>query len=125
MRQWWKNMEANRKAKLLEAGINVDSALERFMGNEKMLEKYLGRFLSEKSYAALQAAVAADDQAAAGAAVHALKSVCGTIGCLGMQDMIVAQEKAIRGGDWEGAKAMMPEIDATYRVICAALQDQA
>lgn len=115
-------MEANRKAKLLDAGINVDSALERFMGNEKMLEKYLGRFLSEKSYAALVAALNADDQEAAGAAVHTLKSVCGTIGCLGMQEQIVAQEKAIRGGDMAAAKALMPEIEKTYNTICAALQ---
>lgn len=115
-------MEATRKAKLLEAGIDVDSALERFMGNEKMLEKYLGRFLSEKSYASLVAALNADDLAAAGAAVHTLKSVCGTIGCLGMQEQVLNQEKAIRSGDLGAAKAMMPEIEKTYNTICTALQ---
>lgn len=92
------------------------------MGNEKMLEKYLGRFLNEKSYAALLAAVEADDKDAAGAAIHTLKSVCGTIGCLGMQEMVVNQEKTLRGGDWAGAKAMLPQIDAEYKKICAALQ---
>lgn len=115
-------MDANRKANLLKAGVNVDSALERFMGNEKMLEKYLGRFLNEKSYAALKAAIAADDKEAAGAAVHTLKSVCGTIGCLEMQDLVVAQEKAIREGNWTEAKEMMGKIEEVYNIICAALQ---
>lgn len=116
-------MEANRKAKLLEAGVNVDNALERFMGNEKMLEKYLGRFSNEKSYADLDAAVKADDKEAAAAAVHTLKSVCGTIGCLGLQEQVMEQEKAIRGGDWEKAKEMMPQIEETYLKIRTALQD--
>lgn len=115
-------MEADRKAKLVAAGINVDAALERFMGKDKMLEKYLGRFLSEKSYAALVSAIEADDQAAAGAAVHTLKSVCGSIGCEKMQGMVVEQEKAIRGGDWQQAKQLMPAITAEYESICAALQ---
>ena len=115
-------MEADRKARLVAAGINVDAALERFMGKDKMLEKYLGRFLSEKSYAALLEAIAADDQAAAGAAVHTLKSVCGSIGCEKMQDMVVEQEKAIRGGNWEEAKSLMAGITQEYNNICAALQ---
>ena len=42
-------MDATRKARLEAAGINVDGALERFMGNASMLERYLGRFLEEKS----------------------------------------------------------------------------
>lgn len=115
-------MESDRKAKLVAAGINVDAALERFMGKDKMLEKYLGRFLSEKSYAALVAAIEADDQATAGAAVHTLKSVCGSIGCEKMQSMVVEQEKAIRGGDWQQAKQLMPAITTEYENICAALQ---
>lgn len=115
-------MDAARKTRLLEAGVNVDKALERFMGNEKMLEKYLGRFLNEKSYAALTAAIAEDNQEAAAAAVHTLKSVCGTIGCEGMQELVVEQEKAMRGGDWEDAKAQMPKITEVYEQICTALQ---
>lgn len=115
-------MDAQRKTRLIEAGVNVDNALERFMGNEKMLEKYLGRFLTEKSYAALADAIAASDQAAAQAAAHTLKSVCGTIGCEGMQALVVDQEAAMRAGNWDAAVAMMPEIAKTYEQICAVLQ---
>lgn len=103
--------------------MDVDSALDRFMGNEKMLDKYLTKFLNEKTYAALLAAVGADDEAAAGAAMHTLKSVCGTLGCSGMQALVVEQERKLRAGDWAGAKAMMPEIEQVYNTICGALQE--
>ena len=115
-------MESERKTRLEASGINIYEALERFMGNEKMLEKYLGRFLEDKSYAALVAAVAADDQAQAQAAVHTLKSVCGTIGLTGMREQVLAQEAAMRSGDWARAKAMMPEIVSEYERICAVLR---
>lgn len=115
-------MDAQKKAELEKAGINVDSALGRFMGNAAMLEKYLTRFLNEKSYAALVEAVKANDPAAAGIAVHTLKSVCGTIGCDQMHDLVVEQEKAIRGGQWEQAVAMMPQIQQAYDHVCAAIK---
>ena len=41
------------------------------MGNEPMLERYLEKFLTEKSYAQLLEAVAAGDREAAGVAVRA------------------------------------------------------
>lgn len=115
-------MDAQKKAELVNAGINVDAALERFMGNAAMLERYLTRFLSEKSYAALVDAVKADNQEAAAIAVHTLKSVCGTIGCDEMHNLVVEQEKAIRGGKWNDAVAMMPTIEKAYEHACEAIK---
>ena len=37
-------MDSSRKAALTEAGINVDDALERFMGNEMLLERFWKKF---------------------------------------------------------------------------------
>ena len=54
-------MDQDRKTRLEEGGINLSGALERFMGNEPMLERYLEKFLTEKSYAQLLEAVAAGD----------------------------------------------------------------
>ena len=41
-------MDQTRKARLEAGGIMVDEALERFMGNEAMLERYLQKFLRRK-----------------------------------------------------------------------------
>ena len=115
-------MDAQKKNQLITGGINVDAALARFMGNEAMLLKYLNRFLSEKSYAALAEAIKANDESAAQAAAHTLKSVCGTIGCEKMQSLVVAQEAAMRSGDWQKAVEMMPEVEAEYNTVCANLK---
>lgn len=114
-------MEQARKAKLEAGGINVNSTLERFMGNEAMAERYWQKFLNEKSYAMLRDAIDADDRETASMAAHTLKSVCGTIGCEAMQELVVQQERHIRAGEWEDAVGMMPEISRAYESICAVL----
>lgn len=114
-------MEADKKTRLTEAGVNLDSALQRFMGNEKMVEKYLDRFPTEKSYLELVEALKGNDSETAARAAHSLKSVCGTLGFEQMQKMVIDQESAIRNGRWEEAVDMMPEIETEFQRICAAI----
>lgn len=116
-------MDETKLNSLLAAGINVPAALERFMNREAMLDKYLGRFLNEKSYAALMSAMASNDQEQAKAAVHTLKSVCGTIGCEAMQAQALELEQAMRADKWDEARAMMPAIESAYDSICDALRN--
>ena len=72
-------MDAVKKERLTAAGIDVDDALGRFMGNEALLERFLTKFLADGNYAALSAAVAAGDSAGALTASHTLKGVCGNL----------------------------------------------
>ena len=114
-------MDQARKTKLEAGGVNVNSALERFMGNEAMAERYWQKFLDEKSYATLRSAIAAIDRETAAMAAHTLKSVCGTLGCEAMQELVIRQERHIRAGEWEEAVGMMPEISLAYERICGVL----
>ena len=116
-------MDSQKRANLENAGIDVKTALERFMNNEAMLQKYLNRFLNEKSYNLLLEAVNSGDQEAAKSAAHMLKSVCGTIGCVKMQQMVVNQEREMINKNWDAAVAMMPEIEEEYARICKTLSE--
>ena len=49
-------MEAWKKEQLTAAGVDVHGALERFMGNEALLERMLQRFTGDANYAQLLAA---------------------------------------------------------------------
>ena len=111
-------MDQAKKMRLEAGGIMVDEALERFMGNEAMLERYLQKFLNEKSYALLRDSLAASDWETAGRAAHTLKSVCGSIGCAAMQKLVILQESHIRAGEWKEAVDMMPEIASSYENLC-------
>lgn len=115
-------MDSQKQDVLNAAGVNVEQALARFMNNEKMLTKYLGRFTTDKSYADLEAAMAANDHEAAKIAAHTLKSVCGTLRCDNMYALVIEQETAMRSDDWDKATKLMPEITAEYNKICQAIQ---
>ena len=114
-------MDQTRKARLEAGGIMVDEALERFMGNEAMLERYLQKFLSEKSYAMLRDSLASNDWEAAGRAAHTLKSICGTIGCEAMQELVILQERHIRWYDARDIQQLREYLrcdpGVTYRVL--------
>lgn len=117
-------MLAEKKTLLEQGGIDIDSALARFMGNEAMLERYLQKFLNEESYSSLRDAVNAQDWETAARAAHTLKSVCGTLGCTRMAELVIRQEQLLRSGEREAASAMMPEITACYDGICSLLRGQ-
>lgn len=114
-------MDAGKKAALEAAGINVDAALNRFMGKEAMLQKFFTRFLSDKSYSGLVENMEKGDFESAKAAAHMLKSVCGTIGCENMQAMVQKLESQLKAGDTAAAQEDLGAIREEYAAISAAL----
>lgn len=114
-------MDAMRKQKLVDAGIDVDSALDRFMNNEMLLEKFLAKFPADPNHAALTEAIAAGDKEKALAAAHTMKGVCGNFSMTQLFDLLTRQVAAFRAGDWDGAVAMMPELDRLYDGLCKAI----
>lgn len=69
---------------LKQAGMNTDTAIERFMGNEALYAKMLKKFLDDKTFESLVAAVAEGSGTPALEASHTLKGLCGnlSIDCL-------------------------------------------
>lgn len=115
-------MDTEKKTALAGAGIDVEGALDRFMGNESMLERYLNRFLADKSYAELANAVQTGNRDLAKTSAHTLKSVCGSIGCVQMSRLVIDQEQLMRDDRWDDACAMMDQVAAEYDRICAAIR---
>ena len=114
-------MDAVKKERLTAAGIDVDDALGRFMGNEALLERFLTKFLADGNYAALSAAVAAGDAAGALTASHTLKGVCGNLSMSELFRLLTCQVEALRADDWTRAAGLMPEIDRAYAAVVGAI----
>jgi hypothetical protein len=114
-------MDALKKERLAATGIDVDGALERFMGNDALLERFLKKFLADGNYAALSAAVAAGDPAAALTASHTLKGVSGNLSMPELFGLLTSQVEALRAGDWDKAAGLMPEIDRAYESVVRAI----
>lgn len=114
-------MDALRKQRLTDAGIDVNSAMERFMNNEALLERFLAKFPADPNHDRLTAAIAAGDKEAALTAAHTMKGVCGNLSMTALFELLTRQVAAFRSGDWDGAVAMMPELDRMYTGLCTAI----
>lgn len=110
-------MDSVRKQKLEESGIDVDSGMARFMGNEALYEKFLKKFCDDKSYADLVQAVADGDCEKAFVAAHTLKGVCGNLSMTTLEQLVSRQVEYLRSGELVPAADMMPEITAAYEDI--------
>ena len=115
-------MEQKRRDRLLEGGIDVDSALERFMGNEALLDRFLHKFLQDSNYQALKEAAAAGDWEQGLRASHTLKGVCGNLSMEVLYGLFTSQVSAIRAGDYRQASQLMEEIEGAYETAAAAIR---
>lgn len=110
-------MDENRKKELVDAGINVDAALERFMGNENLLTRFLLKFSKDTNYTRLLDAMEKEDYKDAFEAAHALKGLSGN---LSMDDLYEAAGKAtecLRHEKYEEAKECMPDVKKEYERV--------
>ena len=116
-------MDEARKQALCAAGIDVEAALARMMGSEALLARLLKKFLDDANCEKLHSAIAAGDREAALAAAHTLKGVCGNLSMTALFDLLTHQVTAFRADDWEGAVALLEQIDQAYARVTAAIRE--
>ena len=116
-------MDKAKKDRLTAADIDVDGALERFMNNEALLERFLRKFPADPNYEKLTAAFAAGDREEALTASHTLKGVCGNLSMPALFSLFTRQVEALRAGDWTAAAALMEEIRPAYARAREAISD--
>ena len=115
-------MNPQRREQLERGGVDVAAALERMMGSEALLERLLGKFPEDASYAALSAALGQGDVDQAVAAAHTLKGICGNLSLTALFPLFTQQVAALRRGDLEEARALMGRIDPAYAAAVAAIR---
>ena len=114
-------MTLERKNQLMAAGIQVESVLERVMGNEDLLERLLKKFPDEPHYSALCAALELGDAEQAVSAAHTLKGVCGNLSMAELYGLFTRQVDALRAGDLPLARSLMEQIASAYARVTAAI----
>ena len=112
------------KEKLKEVGIDIDSALQRFMGNEALMEKFLLRFEEDQAYADLVEAVAKQDAEKAVTASHTLKGVSGNLSMTELYALTTKKVDLLREGKAQEAFAMMSQIQAVYERLVEVIRGE-
>ena len=115
-------MDAVKREQWEAAGIDVESALGRFMGNEMLLERFMKKFLEDSNFENLRKALAAKDLDAAISASHTLKGLCGNLSMTVLFDLITKQVAVLRAGRLEEAAAMMEEILPAYEMVTETIR---
>ena len=116
-------MDQMQKEAFAAAGVDIDSALERCLGNEVLLCRFYAKFLEDPNYAKLQTALAARDPAGAVQAAHTLKGVCGNLSSQTLFNNASEITNLLREDKAEEAKAKLPELQKNYRELTEILRE--
>ena len=102
-------------------GGSLDAVLGR-LPSERIVQKFVLKFLNEGSFDELMAAIAARDGATAFRAAHTLKGVCLNLSF----DRLLASSdelcEALRGGWTDDAPEMAKRVEADYRATIEAIR---
>lgn len=108
---------------LRSGGIDVTDALNRFSGSSELFEKYINRFIGEKSYTELVVSMEKKDYAAAENAVHSLKGVTGSLGMKDLFESSCALLAAFRDKKEVQYLPLFDEIEVKYAEITTIIRN--
>lgn len=94
--------------------------LER-LPSEELVRRFLRRFPDDPSYAALKAALAADEWENAFRAAHTLKGTAANLGLGALTSAASALTEALRGAHAAPERALVTAVDAAYRESADAI----
>ncbi len=107
-------MEESRKQKILDAGVNMKSAMERFMNNEDLLVRFLKKFSQDPNYGRLKEAMAEKRYEDAFKAAHTLKGLCGNLSLESLFDVVSQEVELLRSKQYSEAEEALPEVIQEY-----------
>lgn len=121
-------MEDKFKSQLVESGADVETTLKRFMGNEAIYQKFLGRFPDDPNYHNLGKNLEEGAFEAAYECAHALKGVVGNLGLTPIFDRISdlveeLRNKAPEDVNVERAKEEWQEVKKVYEKFIAIIKE--
>lgn len=107
-------MNEEKQKRLQELGVDTEELLARFMGNEALMTRFLGKFPQDENFGRLEQALEAGDAAGAYAAAHTLKGVTGNLSLARLYQLVCAVVEPLRENDIDTAKKNMPALRQQY-----------
>lgn len=115
-------MDEDGKRALIEAGVNVDIGLERFMHKEAIYEKFMKKFLDDKTFDSFYSMYQQENCEEAFKAAHTLKGVVGNLGFDRLYELMTETVEDLRNNNMENVKDKIEEIRNSYNAICGAIR---
>ncbi|MCM1266909.1 MAG: hypothetical protein NC302_03315 [Bacteroidales bacterium] len=121
-------MDDKFRKQLEENGADVEATLKRFMGNDAIYQKFLGKFPADPNYANLGTNIEAGAFEEAYKCAHALKGVVGNLGLTPIfnkvSDLVEElRNKASADVDAARANALWQEIKVVYEKFIGIIDE--
>ncbi|MCQ2523967.1 MAG: Hpt domain-containing protein [Lachnospiraceae bacterium] len=102
-------------SKLLSLGVNIEETLERFVGNEGLYFRCLGKFIDDNNYSLLKEAIGNNDAENAFEAAHALKGVSANLGLSLLYKEVAQITEVFRARSMDYDESNLSKIDEEYK----------
>ncbi|MCI9080593.1 MAG: Hpt domain-containing protein [Lachnospiraceae bacterium] len=106
------------KNELVNAGVDYNGAVERFIGSEEIYEQFLYRFTEDKNLMQLEEFLAKGDINTAFKRAHTLKGLSGNYGFNKMYEATVPVVEILRKGSAEGIEEPLKKLKEINSLIC-------
>ena len=121
-------MDDKFRQQLEENGADVEATLKRFMGNDAIYQKFLGKFPADPNYANLGTNIEAGAFEEAYKCAHALKGVVGNLGLTPIFDKVSdlveeLRNKAADEVDAARANELWQEIKTVYEKFIVIINE--
>ncbi|WP_288205417.1 Hpt domain-containing protein [uncultured Parabacteroides sp.] len=111
------------KRQLLDAGVNLESALDRFMGSEVLYDNFLLKFIQDNTFCQLKEFLSNNDIQNAFVQAHTLKGVVANLEFLPLLDILTPMTELLRSGDIEKISEQQELLEVRYDKICSIIKD--
>ena len=112
----------NLKDCYIKFGGDFDEVLGR-LRREQIVQKFMYKFLDDKSFHLFEASVENKDYEEALRAVHTLKGICQNLSFTRLFESSSLVTKALKENDWNKAVDMMPQLSRDYYEIMNAIEE--
>lgn len=102
-------------------GGDYDAVLGRLY-REDIIQKFLYKFLDDKSFQMLETSIKNEDYEEAFRAVHTLKGICQNFSFTRLFESSDAMTKLFKAGDYKKAVDMMAQVSGDYFLIIHAIE---
>lgn len=103
-------------------GVSADEVIGRFGGSEAMLERFLKKFLDDKTFEQLCAAMQSKDWDAVFAAAHTLKGLTGNFDFHGVREPAVKIVEQYRANNFDAIPPLFETLKAAYADLTEKLR---
>ena len=109
------------KNELVNAGVDYNGAVARFVGSEEIYEQFLYRFTEDKNLTQLEEFLSKGDINTAFKRAHTLKGLSGNYGFNKMYEATVPVVEILREGSAEGIEEPLEELKEINNLICGII----